>query len=102
MPATNTKAAPGARTVDYLPPAQNFLAIEEEAFFRYDACRFVIHGAPYEHTSSYHRGSAQGPEAILRASHFVELYDEELDRETYRAGGICTLPPLDFTGKVDE
>jgi agmatinase len=88
--------------VEYLPADKNFLKIEDQAFHRYDACRFVLHGAPYEHTSSYHAGSKDGPEAIILASHYVELYDEELDQETYRRGGICTLPPLDFTGKVNE
>jgi agmatinase len=88
--------------VEYLPADKNFLRIEEEAFHRYSDCRFVIHGAPYEHTSSYRAGSKEGPEAIIRASHYVELYDEELDQETYRHGGICTLPPLDFAGKINE
>ena len=53
-------------------------------------CRFVLYGAPYEHTSSYRAGSKDGPDAMIRASHYVELYDEELNQETYRHGGICT------------
>ncbi|HLJ92676.1 MAG TPA: agmatinase [Gemmataceae bacterium] len=89
-------------TVEYLAADKNFLKIEEEAFSAYAACRFVIQPAPYEHTSSYRTGSKDGPEAMIRASHYVELYDEELNQETYRQGGICTLPPLDFTGRVDE
>jgi agmatinase len=89
-------------TVDSLPPAENFLKIEEPAYHRYADCRFVVHAAPYEHTSSYHAGSKAGPAAILTASHYVELYDEESGREPYRHGGICTLPPLDFTDGVDE
>jgi len=88
--------------VEYLSTDNNFLKIEDEAYYRYADCRFVIHGAPYEHTSSYRAGSKDGPEAIIRASHYVELYDEELDQETYRHGGICTLPPLEFAGKVNE
>jgi agmatinase len=88
--------------VEYLSTSENFLKIEDEALYRYADCRFVIHGAPYEHTSSYHAGSKEGPAAIIRASQYVELYDEELDRETYRDGGICTLAPLDFAGQVDE
>jgi agmatinase len=87
--------------VDYLPTEQNFLKIDDEAFYRYADCRFVIHEAPYEHTSSYREGSKAGPAAIVRASQYVELYDEELDQETYRDGGIGTLRPLQFGKKVD-
>jgi len=79
----------------------NFLAIEDPALHSYESSRFVIQSVPYEHTSSYLSGSAKGPEAILSASHFVEFYDEEIDDEAFRKGGIATLDPIDFTGKVD-
>jgi len=79
----------------------NFLGIPEEEFYAYDKSRFVIQSAPYEHTSSYLEGSAKGPGAIISASHFVEFYDEELDQESFRKGGIATLEPIDFTGKFD-
>jgi agmatinase len=88
--------------LESLPSDKNFLKIEDPAFYRYENCRFVIYGAPYEHTSSYHAGSKHGPAAMIAASHFVELYDEELDRESYRHGGVCTIPPLDFGDNVDE
>lgn len=84
-----------------LPADRNFLGIEDDAFCRYEASRFVVFGAPYEHTSSYRGGSAAGPAAIVAASRYVELYDEELGGEPYRRGGICTLDPLDFAGAVD-
>lgn len=78
----------------------NFLGIEDENLYAYDKARFVIQSAPYESTSSYLQGSAKGPLAILEASHFVEFYDEELDQESFRMGGI-ELDPIDFTGKFD-
>lgn len=81
---------------------KNFLAIEDEAYYSFDNAKYVIQSAPYEHTSSYISGSKKGPEAILKASHFVEFYDEELDQETFKKGGICTLPPIDFDEKVNE
>jgi agmatinase len=81
---------------------QNFLKIEDPALCGYAESRFVIYEAPYEHTSSYHSGSKDGPRAILRASHYVEFYDEVLEQETLRKGGICTLEPLDFKGKVNR
>lgn len=84
-----------------LPTEQNFLGIEDEALYNYSDSKVVIQPVPYEYTSSYLMGSAKGPEAIIQASQFVEFYDEELDKETINDIGIATLPPLDFTGKVD-
>ena len=40
----------------------------------------------YEGGVSYGTGAAGAPNAILRASEYVELYDEELDTEPYKAG----------------
>lgn len=80
---------------------ENFLGIEETDLCSYENARFVIQSAPYEHTSSYLEGSAKGPGAILNASHYVEFYDEELDKETYKDCGIATLQAIDFGDKVD-
>ncbi len=79
----------------------NFLGITEEELCSYDNSKYVIQSAPYEYTSSYLAGSDKGPAAIIEASHFVEFYDEELDQETYKMGGIATLPAIEFNGKVD-
>jgi agmatinase len=86
----------------YLKTKDNFLSIPDEKHFNYKDSRFVIQQAPYEYTSSYLAGSVKGPKAIVAASQFVELYDEELDQESYLKGGICTLPPLNFKHKVDK
>jgi agmatinase len=80
---------------------KNFLAIEDNKYCTYKNSKFVIQSAPYEYTSSYLSGSDKGPEAIIKASQFVELYDEELEQESYLFGGICTLHPMDFKRKVD-
>jgi agmatinase len=80
---------------------KNFLAIDDIKFSSYKNSKYVIQSAPYEYTSSYLSGSDKGPEAIIKASQFVELYDEELDQESYKLGGICTLHPMDFKRKVD-
>ncbi len=84
-----------------LPADKNFLGIEDEALFNYENSKVVVQSAPYEYTSSYLMGSAKGPEAIIKASQFVEFYDEELEVETLNKIGIATVPPIDFTGKVD-
>ena len=88
--------------MDHLSADDNFLKIDDHAYCSYAKSRFVIYGAPYEHTSSYREGSKDGPGKIIEASQFVELYDEELDRETYRQCGICTVPALEFGDKADE
>jgi agmatinase len=54
----------------------------------------VIVPCPYEATVTYEKGTARGPEAIINASCNMELFDEELGMETYRAG-IHTMPPLE-------
>lgn len=66
----------------------------ETADAAYDKARFVVVPIPYDLTSTYQSGSRRGPGAILDASANMELYDEELRQETYRAG-IHTLPPLE-------
>jgi agmatinase len=55
--------------------------------------KFVVVPVPYDLTSTYQSGSRRGPGAILDASGTMELYDEELRKETYLAG-IYTLSPL--------
>src|SRR5580700_9095159 len=79
-----------------------FLAVPEPELCSYEKSKFVIQQVPYEHTSSYLEGSVKGPAAIVSASHFVEFYDEELDKETYKHCGIATLEAIDFKNKVDE
>ena len=70
----------------------NFLGIEgKEASLEYS--RFVILPVPYEATTSYRTGTGDGPQAIIRASHQLEDYDDELDCEPYLQG-IHTLPDL--------
>jgi agmatinase len=71
----------------------NFGGIEP-AFTSYKKAAFVVVPVPYDLTSTYQSGSRRGPGAILEASGNMELYDEELRKETYRSG-IHTLPPLE-------
>jgi agmatinase len=60
----------------------------------YEKAAAVILPVPYEGTVSYKGGTARGPAAIIEASMNMELYDEELDQETYKIG-IHTLPPVE-------
>lgn len=53
---------------------------------------FVVVPVPYDLTSTYQPGSRRGPLAIIEASTNMELYDEELKKETYLAGIHTTTP----------
>jgi agmatinase len=65
----------------------------EEARSPFETARVAVLPVPYEGTVSWGRGAAAGPEAILRASTQVELYDEQTRSEPFRAG-IFTDPML--------
>ena len=47
-----------------------------------------------EKTLSYGGGTSKGPAEIIKASHQVELFDEDLNKEPYRSIGIKTLKPF--------
>ena len=73
----------------------NFLGLDEDAS-DFDRAKAVILPVPYEATTSFGGGTGAGPAAILEASRYIELYDQELDAEPYEAG-IATLPALSLT-----
>ncbi|MGE9516398.1 MAG: agmatinase [Solitalea-like symbiont of Tyrophagus putrescentiae] len=77
-----------------------FLDLPSE-YTNYTSSKYVLQQLPYEYTSSYKQGSYLGPKAILKASHYVELYDEETKNEAY-IQGIATLKALDFTNKINQ
>jgi len=63
----------------------------------FDKAKVIIVPVPYEGTVTYRRGTANGPSAIFEASNNMELFDEELNADTYKIG-IHTVAPLDITG----
>jgi len=77
---------------------KNFLAIEEK-YSNFDDSKIVILSCPYEKTTSYGKGTSNGPKAIIKASHFVEFFDEETLKEVCFSHGIAALEPLEF-GKL--
>jgi len=54
----------------------------------------VILPVPYEGTTEWRSGTRDGPQAIIDASQYLELYDLELDQEIYKVG-IHTLPQVE-------
>tara|TARA_B100001093_G_scaffold191087_1_gene183597 strand:- start:631 stop:1515 length:885 start_codon:yes stop_codon:yes gene_type:complete len=81
----------------YLSPKKGFLGID--AIKDSDAQVIVV---PFglEKTVSYGGGTKNGPKEIIKASHQVELFDEELNKEPYREIGIKTLKPFPIKNKI--
>ena len=72
---------------------------QKKGFLGYDAIlkkktRVVVIPFGLEKTVSYGSGTKNGPKEILKAYHQVELYDEELNIESYKKIGIQTLKPF--------
>jgi agmatinase len=87
------------REMDWELP-HNFLGLDEEAA-DFERARVVILPVPYEATTSFGAGTGSGPGAIVEASRYIELYDQELDNEPFEVG-IATLPALSLTGAGPE
>jgi agmatinase len=73
-----------------------FLGLDEAAA-AFASARAVLLPVPYESTTSYGGGTREGPRAILEASRYIELYDQEVDCEAAPRIGIRTLPALELT-----
>jgi len=58
----------------------------------YEYSQIVIVPVPYEETTTYIKGAANGPDAVIRASMNLELYDIENDFEVYKKGISTDLP----------
>jgi agmatinase len=79
----------------YLSNKNGFLGIDNKVNFKE---KVVIVPFGLEKTVSYGGGTKNGPKEIIKASHQVELYDEELNCEPYKKIGIKTLKPF----KIDK
>ena len=83
------------KTLQYLSNKKGFLGIDNKFNFKE---KVVIVPFGLEKTVSYGGGTKNGPKEIIKASHQVELYDEELNCEPYKKIGIKTLKPF----KIDK
>ena len=81
--------------MNYLSNKLGFLGIDNKFSFKEKA---VVIPFGLEKTVSYGSGTKNGPKEIIKASHQVELYDEELNCEPYKKIGIKTLKPF----KIDK
>ena len=83
--------------LNYLPNKQGFLGFENKFNIKEKA---VVVPFGLEKTVSYGGGTRNGPREIIKASHQVELFDEDLNCEPYKKIGIKTLKPFAIKGKT--
>ncbi len=86
----------------------NFGGLNEE-YSNIKRAKIVVLPVPYERTTSYKKGTANGPRSIIDASTYMEIFDDELNQETFRVGihtmdelNINDLPPEEINKKVGE
>ena len=83
----------------YLSPKKGFLGIDAEQSI---VPQVIVVPFGLEKTVSYGGGTKNGPKEIIKASHQVELFDEELNKEPYKEIGIKTLKPFSIKNKIES
>ena len=84
----------------------NYLS-QKKGFLGYEASqkidnKVVVVPFGLEKTVSYGGGTKNGPKEIIKASHQVELFDEELNKEPYKEIGIKTLKPFPIKKTINS
>ena len=80
---------------------------QKNGFLGYDANeniepKVIVVPFGLEKTVSYGSGTKNGPKEIIKASHQVELFDEELNKEPYKEIGIKTIKPFPIKKKIKD
>ena len=83
----------------YFPNKKGFLGIDNKFNLRE---KVVVVPFGLEKTVSYGGGTKNGPKEIIKASHQVELFDEELNCEPYKKIGIKTLKPFKINKNIKK
>ena len=85
--------------MNYLSNKKGFLGIDNKFQIKE---RAVIVPFGLEKTVSYGSGTRNGPKEIIKASHQVELFDEDLKCNPYKKIGIRTVKPFPIKNKIDD
>ena len=85
--------------LNYLTNKKGFLGIDNKFNFKE---KVIVVPFGLEKTVSYGGGTKNGPKEIIKASHQVELYDEELKCEPFKKIGIKTLKPFKINKNIKK
>lgn len=78
-------------TTGFMTPKEGFLGLTEEDAFTPEQAKSWIIPFGLEESVSYGGGTAAGPQAILKSSHQVELFDDLFWKESFRDYGVATM-----------
>ena len=87
------------KELEFLKNKDGFLGIDNKTKFKE---KVVVVPFGLEKTVSYGGGTKNGPKEIIKASHQVELYDEELNYEPHKKIGIKTLKPFKIDKNINK
>ena len=87
------------KELEFLKNKDGFLGIDNKTNFKE---KVVVVPFGLEKTVSYGGGTKNGPKEIIKASHQVELYDEELNYEPHKKIGIKTLKPFKIDKNINK
>ena len=76
---------------DFMPQKSGFLGVEEKYLKSNDDAKVIVIPFGLEKSVSYGGGTKNGPQAIIKASHQAELFDEEFWCEPFRQYGVATM-----------
>ena len=83
----------------YLSNKNGFLGIDNKFDIKQKS---VVIPFGLEKTVSYGGGTKNGPKEIIKASHQVELYDEELNCEPFKIIGVKTIKPFKINKNINK
>ncbi len=83
--------------MNYLSNKKGFLGIDNKFSINENA---IVIPFGLEKTVSYGSGTKNGPKEIIKASHQVELYDEEFNCEPFKKIGIKTIKPFKINNNI--
>ena len=87
----NSSAAFKHIAFNYLPSDEGFLGLGPKQAGNLNHARAVIIPFGLEASVTYGGGTSEGPAAMIKASHQVELFDDEMWCETFYNYGVATL-----------
>jgi agmatinase len=88
--------------MQFMTSDKGFLGLEKKDAASQKDAKVVIIPFGLEKSVSYGGGTAAGPQAMIDASHQVELFDDEFWTEPFRKYGVLTAKPVKISKSVPD